>query len=145
MRHITLITISILLVSCSSMKNTKKDKTMAKSNQTEYKFDMSLHTKLFLEDLKKELIDKDIVDLKPSEELKTKYNITESEGEFIISGFIKTNSQYNERDLVNLEIKTNSSVGDITTVVIPLKSIYKFLELDGVKYFEINKKVELKK
>jgi len=126
------------------MKPKKKDKTVAKSNQTEYKFNMSLHTKLFLQDFKNELAGNEISEFEPSSELKTKYNITESDGEFEISGFIKTNSQYNEADLVNLEIKTNSSVGDITTVVIPLKSLYKFLELDGIKYFEINKKVELK-
>ncbi len=148
MKLISVIAISILLISCSSKMNTKKDKTEAKSSQTEYntkyKFDLSLHTKLFLQDLKKELAEKEITEFEPSSKLKTKYSITENGGEYRISGFIKTNNQYNKADLVALEININSSVGNIITVSIPLKSIYKFLELDGIKYFEISKKVEFK-
>jgi len=144
MKLITIFIISTVLFSCSSTKQNSKEKKVANSNSIEYKFDMSLHTKLFLQELEKEKNEKETENFIPSEKLIEKYSIKKINDLYTINGFIKANENFNENDLSSLNIQTNSKVGEIVTVTIPLNSIDNFLTLNGVKYFEINKKVELK-
>ena len=80
----------------------------------------------------------------PSKELIEKYNLRKLNGVYTISGFIKINNEFNENDLAQLNIKANSKIGEIMTVIIPLNSIEMFLKINGVKYFEISQKVELR-
>ena len=142
MRLITGLIILAVLYSCSTTKQVKKEEKV--KSQTGYNFELSLDTKLFLEDLKKEKGEQNIDELKLTKEFTNKYNISGPPGAYNISGLIKINEQYNENDLAKLNIKTNSKVNDIVTVIIPLGSIDSFLELDGIKYFELTKKGVLK-
>jgi len=138
MKLITGLIILAVLYSCSTTKQVKKEENV--KSQTEYNFELSLDTKLFLEDLNKEQGEQNIDELKLTKEFTDKYNISGSPGAYDISGLIKINEQYNENDLAKLNIKTNSKVNEIVTVIIPLGSIDSFLELDGIKYFELTKK-----
>ena len=138
MKLITGLIILAVLYSCSTTKQVKKEENV--KSQTEYNFELSLDTKLFLEDLNKEQGEQNIDELKLTKEFTDKYNISGSPGAYDISGLIKINEQYNENDLAKLNINTNSKVNEIVTVIIPLGSIDSFLELDGIKYFELTKK-----
>jgi hypothetical protein len=144
MKVFTILLFTIFIASCFPTKQNKTENHIAKSNSIEYKFDLSLHTKIFLHELEKEKKGKENNNFIPSDKLIDKYNIMIENDIYTMSGFIKTQEGYSENDLTKLNIKTNSKIGKIITVIIPLSSIDNFLKLDGIKYFEINKKVELK-
>ncbi|RLD37624.1 MAG: hypothetical protein DRI74_06235 [Bacteroidetes bacterium] len=124
--------------------NNKSKKEVSPLVSTEYLFDLSLHTKLFLQELDKEIASKKDGNFIPSEEFIEKYNIQKIEGDYSISGFIKVDGNFREADLVSLNIKMGSKAGEIMTIIIPLEKMAKFLELKGIKYFEINKKASIK-
>jgi len=144
MKYITILSISIILVNCSTTKHYKTEKKASKSIPIEYKFDLSLQTILFLQELETERESKANSNFIPSNKLIDKYNIKKLNDIYTISGFIKTKDGYNENNLTQLNIKTNSKVGNIITIIIPISSIDTFLTLDGISYFEINKRVDLK-
>ncbi len=145
MKYITLVILAISLLACSATKKNSSNKKEQQLKPTEYKFGMSLHTKLFLADYNKEkseFINKEYL---PSDNLINNYSLKKIDNEYTVSGFIKTNSDFQKEDLVPLNIKNGSDVNKIITVIIPLSSVDDFLKLDGINYFEIGEKVELKK
>ena len=145
MKYFLWIGILLFLFNCSPLKNSKKDKAIAKPVKTNYKFKLSSQSKLFFQDLKKELAGEDFDKYSPSSKIQKNYNLIEREGGFVISGFITTDSTFNKKDLFDIKIQLNSSSQNISTIVIPLKSVFKFLEIDGIQYFELTQKTHLKK
>lgn len=143
MRLFIVLIITVFMSSCISSNN-KAEKETAKSVSSEYLFDLSLHTKLFLQELDKEIAIQKKGGFIPSEKFIEKYNTQKIEDVHSISGFIKINDDFKEADFVSLNIKTGSKAGEIMTVIIPLDKMSKFLELKGINYFEINKKAAIK-
>jgi len=129
--------------SCISSNN-KAEKETAKSSSAEYLFNLSLHTKLFLQELDKEIAIQKKGDFIPSEQFIEKYNIQKIGDVHSISGFIKISNDFKEADLNSLNIKMGSKAGEIMTVIIPLEEMNKFLKIKGISYFEINKKAAIK-
>jgi len=144
MKYISLIILAVVILSCSTTKKSTKNNKADNSSSIEYKFDLSLQTKLFLQEFENEKLEKSTDSFVPSQNLIDKYNIKIVEDLHTISGFIKVNSDYNEEELNRINIKTGSQSNNIITVIIPMGSIDKFLILNGVEYFEIGQKVELK-
>lgn len=144
MKYITIIILSATLLACSTTRKDTAKKEVAKSNSIEYKFDLSLQTKMFLQKFNNEKTGDDIEAFIPSKELVDKYNIIILDDIYTISGFIKINNDYDQDYLTQINIKPGSKVDNIITVIIPLSSIDNFLTLNGIDYFEISEKVKLK-
>ena len=133
---------SFFLFNCSSTKKVEKSSV---ENHKEYRFSLSLQTKLFLSDLEKERKGKNLKDFEPTSALIEKYQIKKIQDAYSISGFIKINDDFNESDLKSLNIKINSTLNKTMTIIIPISTIHDFLELNGINYFEIATKVNLLK
>lgn len=132
------------ITSCFSIKQTNTENEVTELNSIKFKFDLSLYTKMFLQELEREKAVKNYDNYVPSKKLIEKYNLKKLNGIYTISGFIKINNEFNKNDLVQLNIKANSKIGEIMTVIIPLNSIEMFLKINGIIYFEISRKVELR-
>jgi hypothetical protein len=143
MRLFIVLLIAVFMFSCIS-SNSKAEKETVKSVSTEYLFDLSLHTRLFLRELDKEIAIQKKGDFIPSEKFIEKYNTQKIEDVYSISGFIKINDDFKETDLDLLNIKMGSKSGDIMTLIIPLDKMPKFLKIKGISYFEINRKAAIK-
>ncbi len=143
MRLFIVLIVTVFMSSCIS-SNSKAEKEATKTVATEYLFDLSMYTKLFLQELDKEIAIQKRGDFIPSEEFIEKYNVQNISDVHSISGFIKINSEFMESDLNSLNIKMGSKAGDIMTIIIPLDEMSKFLKIKGIKYFEINKKAAIK-
>jgi hypothetical protein len=135
MKYITIVILSVAIIACSATKKSSSKKDEPKQSSVENKFDLSMYTKSFL------VAPENFV---PSEKLINKYSIKKVNGTYTISGFIKINDSYQEKELTQLNIKTGSAVSNIVTVIITLESIDSFLLINGINYFEIGEKVEPK-
>jgi len=144
MKYISILILAVVVLSCSTAKKSTKNNKVAEASSTEYKFDLSLQTKMFLQEYENEKEGKNVEDFIPSQKLIDKYNIKVLDNIYTISGFIKVNNEYAEDKLTQLNINPASKVDNIVTVIIPLDTIDKFLIINGIDYFEISEKVELK-
>ncbi len=144
MKYISIIILSVAIIACSATKKSSSKKEETEQSSVENKFDLSLHTKLFLIALEKERAGKSTEDFVPSDKLINAYDIKKLNDTYIINGFIKIKDSYQEKELTQLNIKTGSAVSNIVTVIVPLESINSFLLISGIDYFEIGEKVELK-
>lgn len=144
MKYITIVILSVAIIACSATKKSSSKKDEPKQSSVENKFDLSMYTKSFLVALEKERAGKSTENFVPSEKLINKYSIKKVNGTYTISGFIKINDSYQEKELTQLNIKTGSAVSNIVTVIITLESIDSFLLINGINYFEIGEKVEPK-
>ncbi len=138
------LSITFFIVSCCSTK-----KVTAKQEILDMKpmFQISPGTQLFLADLKKELkANKSNLDsFNPSEELIEKFVLAKSDqSSYSVKGFAKTDSNLDQSSLEKLGIQIGSNLGGQRSLLIPLKSFGQFLQLEGISYFEIAKKAQLK-
>ncbi len=137
------ITSIIIFIQCGQIKHNIAHRKTDKTNDTiSTSMKLSLHTKQFIKEI--ESTNKNFDEFDFSDEFKKKYGIIKRNNQFFIGGFAKVNNHYNFLDLDNMNIKVNSKSGNIITLDIPLNSLDTFLKYDGVSYFEINQKVNLK-
>ncbi len=120
-------------------KSDKKNDTIINS-----KMKLSLYTKQFIREIKSMDNNKKIDEKKLSDEFIKKYGIIKRNNHFFIGGFAKINKSFDSQDLKNMDIKINSKSGNIITLEIPINSLNTLLQYEGINYFEINQKVELK-
>lgn len=141
-----LLTFITSLLSCEGTK--KVSAQQKEKNKTEMKSEIqtSAFAKLFINDLNKELEkqSKSIEQYKPTKELMDKYGIQFFNNEYYIQGFVTVNNALNKNKINNLNIVLGRQMGNKSTIRIPLKSFFQFLNLEGVEYFEMNPKSELK-
>lgn len=139
MKKILFIAISISLFSCSSSNN-KNSKSNTQSTGFETKVELSANTKLFLQELNQERETQKKSDFVPSDELIEKYSLVEQANNYFIRAFLKVETDFDYNELENLEVMTNSKVGEIITVAIPLGAIPAILDVEKIEYLEINQK-----
>lgn len=137
------ITSIIIFIQCGQLKHYKVDSKPDKTNDTmSTTMKLSLHTKQFIKEI--ESTNKKFDESDFSDEFKKKYGIIIQNNQFFIGGLAKVNNNYNSHHLKNMNVKVNSKSGNIITLDIPLSSLKAFFKYDGVSYFEINQKVDLK-
>lgn len=138
------------MLSCAETKkvSARQQEQSKVDNKTEMKSEIktSAFAKLFINDLNNELgkQNKSIEQYKPTKELMDKYSIQLFNNEYFIQGFVTTNKTLNHNELTRLNITLGRPMGNKSTIRIPLKSFNQFLVLDGIEYFEMNPKSELK-
>jgi hypothetical protein len=133
--------------SCKSTKKivTKNDKIIV-SNSNQSISNISSKTKQFLNEFEKELKEsnKNIKTFTPTKRLIDEYSIKKIDNEYFISGFIKTNENFDKKVFENSEVKFGQSSGQIITVNVPLYFLTDFLKMAGIEYFEMSEKVQTK-
>ena len=135
---IILVSTTLFTTSCSNKKSTvaTEEEKILKETQ---KVEISSRTKLFLEELN-DFKSADQV----SEDFKSKYSIKELEGINYVSGTLTYNSAFAEKSITELGVKTNLNMNNRLNVLVPLKAIDDFLAVEGIEYFEIATKGNLK-
>lgn len=140
----------IALFSCKGLKvNSNKslypnDKETSLDNQT--KMQLSTFARLFILELNNELSTQNttIEYYKPSKKIIEEYGIQLFNKEYFLQGFATINNQIDHSELNKLGITLARPFGNKATIRIPLKSFNHFLHLNGIEYFEMNPKSELK-
>ena len=136
-----------MVFSCNGTKHTiiKNDKIIV-SNSNQSTFNISTKTKQFLNEFEKELKEsnKNIKIYNPSKRLVDEYSIKKIDNEYFISGFIKTNENFDKKIFENSEVKFGQPSGQIITVNVPLYFLTDFFKMSGIEYFEISEKVQTK-
>jgi hypothetical protein len=139
----------ITIFSCGNKNLMSTTKTIEKSDKKNdtiinSKMKLSLYTKQFIREIKSMNNNKKIDEKKLSDEFIKKHGIIKRNNHFFIGGFVKINESFDSQDLKNMNIKINSKSGNIITLEIPINSLNALLKYEGINYFEINQKVELK-
>lgn len=65
----------------------------------------------------------------------------EKEGEYVVSGFIRTGGEFDRALLENKGIVLSPGNGPVYTVRIPLEQLPFFLHYSGIVYFDLSRKV----
>jgi hypothetical protein len=135
----------LLLVSCISTKQPNSISQTENSNLSA-RFSISARTRQFLSNLNKELIHDQcgIKEFKLSEKLLNDFAIRKQGDTYLISGFIKTNEDFDKPFLEKTGITFGQQAGQICTVNIPLQCLSVFLDHEGIEYFEISEKIQIK-
>lgn len=147
-------TIGLLMLascSCNGTKNTSKPKANSEQVKTENKespklestFDVSARTKLFIKAVEDELnsTKSNIETYEPSSELVENFSLRMQNEEYIIRGFIKTNSSFENSALESKGVILGRKTGELTTVSFSLNLLQEFLTTENITYFEISEQV----
>lgn len=158
-RKLTLFTLLSLFSlffygSCKTTKTTsnqtKSQSEMKDSDSDNYRFkknfSLSTNTRSLINEIEQELASKNIKisDYKPSKTLTEKYLIRKQGEDYIISGFIKVENEFNPNDLKNKGISFGNPSGALITVNVPIVLLEVFLSADHITYFEISERVTTK-
>lgn len=144
--------LSLLLFSCtplyqgSANQSNSEQEITKETSDLNIKFQCSHFARMFIKDFKEDFEQQNlsIEDYTPSKKLQESFLITNTNNEFFVQGSIRTNKNYKEKALTDLNIHINSSYGNRKTVIIPLQSFFLFLEIEGIDYFEMNPKNKIK-
>lgn len=144
---ISLLLCSLVLQTMTSCLSTKKSSSTEEVLNQETLFQVSPRTQLFLSDYQKELkASKSSIQLfEPSTKMVDKYLLSKSvDGSYSLKGFAKTVDSFDKSSLESLGISMGSNMSGQQSLQIPLSSFQKFLQLEGISYFEIVEKANLK-
>jgi subtilisin family serine protease len=72
------------------------------------------------------------------------FNLTRLDNDTYVSAFIKTDVNFDESLLTELNVKLNTQAGNNYTSLIPINQLENVLLVDGLVYLEIGNKVEPK-
>lgn len=151
MRELIFILLVAILCSCNSsselLGKNASDKNVVSIPEMKSSFPVSASTKLFIQKLKGELqaSNTTLESFVPSAKFIDDYSLSKGNDGYIVSGFIKTDDEFDSAQLEKLKIHVGKPSGDIRTVRIPLKYFPDFLQEQKITYFEISKKVTLLK
>jgi hypothetical protein len=136
-----------MFFSCNGTKQTTtKNEKIMQTETVQLSYNISARTKQFLNELEKELNEsnKNLKTFIPSNKLMDEYSIKQINDEFFISGFIKTNENFDKAIFENSGVKFGQPSGQIITVNIPLHFLSDFFKMSGIEYFEISVKAHTK-
>ncbi|MBS1771245.1 MAG: hypothetical protein JST82_00190 [Bacteroidetes bacterium] len=108
-------------------------------------FPVSADTKFFMMDLQNEMntSKQPLKTFNPSTQLIKKYSLQKIKGIYYVSGFIKTDKNFSEKQLKKIKTFPGQPSGDIRTILVPLSAFSTFLNQKGITYFELSKKLEI--
>lgn len=106
------------------------------------KAQLSASTKRLINDL--ESLPKEEGQFKLDDSLKKKYGIRETDTGPVVHAFIKVSEDLKSESLEKLNVKQQSVVGDIQTVVVPLENIKKLAAVEGVRHIEVSTPVKFR-
>ncbi len=131
--------VGILLGCSSSRKSFNKENNQPVITK---KISLSNSFKSFWRDLTEEAGGDDSLELfVPSQALIEHYSLREQDHQFFVSGFLHTDSSFNKEDIEKLGGNIVRYTETIGTFSIPIKNIALLIQLKGITYIEINKKV----
>lgn len=144
MKKFCYIIIIILLIGCKPGKNIAQTH-VAKATVADTTFPVSATTKMFMLELQNEMqaTKKGIKQFVPSATLADKYNLRKTKGIYYVHGFVKTNKDFEPKQLKQIGGHSGRPAGNIRTVQVPLKSFSQFLKQKGITYFQIAEKVSI--
>lgn len=120
----------------SSLKNNTEVKSLTPT------FPVSAKTSLFLKDYQSQ-INTDSSNL--SLDFIAKHGIIKQNGAYLVNGFIKTNPDFDLKELESTGIVVADNQEELKSIRIPLKDLETFLNLKGIDYFEISESLALPK
>lgn len=141
---IFLIIFSGFFFACNGKKKTANNTDqIMQTDIIQPSYSLSANTKIFFSELEKEISQtkSSLESFKPSDEFVEKYDLRTREGEYFISGFIKTNYEFKRSSLEQIHITLGQVSGAITTIQVPIKSLEEFLKTEGIEFFGIAEKV----
>jgi hypothetical protein len=140
MKSLCCAIITILLVGClSSHKSISAD-----NSQTTFMNEAKLSNSFssFWKELTEEANGKSLDHYIPSQKLIERYSLREQNKQFMISGFLHTDSTFNKTDIEELGGNVVEYSNKIKTFSVPIKKIPQFIQIKGIIYIEIGKKVK---
>lgn len=140
-----------MLVSCSC--NGAKDTPNTSAEQVKFEikespkfestFEISARTKLFIKAVEDEMssMESSIETYEPSEQLVQQYSLKKQNNDYIIRGFIKTTSSFEQKRLQTKGVNLGIKKGEFMTISFPLSFLQEFLSTDNIIYFELSEQV----
>ena len=104
---------------------------------------LSAPTEIFIKKLETEIGNNNDV-FQPSEKLITDYGLQKLDLEYQIGGLIETDSNVNEKQILELGVVIGSKSGHTWTMRIPILKIDELSSLAGVVYIQLDEPLKLK-
>lgn len=130
----------ISLAGCSSFR--KSTSTDISQLSTISKAKLSNSFSSFWKELTEEANGKSLDHYIPSQKLIEHYSLREQNQQFLVSGFLHTDSTFNKADVENLGGNIVTYSNKIKTFSVPIKKIPQFIQIKGIIYIEMGKKVK---
>lgn len=132
---------SVLMSCCSTSKNIsmKKEQSLITNN-----VQLSNNFRSFWNELREEAGEQPLEQFIPSDILIQRYSLIEHDKQFYLSGFLYTNSTFNEENIKDIGGNVVIYTDKIKTFSIPVKSIPLLIQIKGITYIEIGKKAKIK-
>ncbi len=132
---------SVLMSCCSTSKNIsiKKEQSLITNN-----VQLSNNFRSFWNELRKEAGEQPLDQFIPSDTLIARYSLIKQDKRFYLSGFLYTDSTFNEENIKAIEGNVVVYTEKIKTFSVPVKSIPLLIQIKGITYIEIGKKAKIK-
>ncbi len=132
---------SALIGCCSTTKNIsiKKEQSLITNN-----VQLSNNFRSFWNELNNEAGNKPLDQFIPSNILIARYSLIEHDKQFYLSGFLYSDSTFNEEKIKDIGGNVVTYTDKIKTFSVPVKSIPLLIQIKGITYIEIGKKTKIK-
>lgn len=132
---------SVLIGCCSTSKNIsiKKEQSLITNN-----VQLSNNFRSFWNELNNEAGERPLDQFIPSNILIERYSLIEHNKQFYLSGFLYSDSTFNEEKIKDIGGNVVTYTDKIKTFSIPVKSIPLLIQIKGITYIEIGKKTKIK-
>ena len=104
----------------------------------------SVNLKSLWKEVIEECGDKDLNKYTPSQDLINKFSLRKQDNQYVLSGFLHTDSTFKESDIENLGGNVVKYSDKIKTFIIPIKNIPALINVKGITYIDTGRKVQIK-
>ena len=132
--------LSVIGLSCCGPKKTFDQTTVSESGHIEAPaFEVSASAKRLFAAIEKELKEStgDLATYATSKTVVDEFGLREQQGQFMITGFIRTTPAFDPAIMEALGGSSGTSSGGMRTVSLPVKQINHFLQIKTIEYFEL--------
>ena len=132
----------ISLVECSSFSKSISSDNSLLSTMDRARLSNSFNS--FWEELSEEANGKSLEQYIPSQALIERYSLKKQDQQFLVSGFLHTDSTFNKADIEYIGGNVVAYTNKIKTFSVPIKNIPLLIKVKGITYIEISRKVRTK-
>lgn len=141
-KYLYCIIAACLFFECSSSTKSIRSenyyKTIMDSNQ------FSVNFKSLWKEVIEECGNNDLHKYTPSQNLINKFSLRKQNNQYILSGFLHTDSTFKESDIENHGGNVVKYSDKIKTFTIPIKNIPALIKVKGITYIDTGRKVQIK-
>jgi len=132
----------ISLVECSSFNKSISSDNSHLSTMDRAKLSNSFNS--FWEELTEEANGKSLEQYIPSQALIERYSLKKQDQQILVSGFLHTDSTFNKADIECIGGNVVTYANKIKTFSVPIKNVSLLIQVKGITYIEIGRKVRTK-